>query len=290
LLRRSSLVQDRREGSWIFYCLAEPTPDGAMTRELYDAVILPYLAGTEGQRDAQALEAVREKRRERSRATHDALAERWVAVGQEFATGSLRAEAYSALVPRGMVLADLGCGAGFLTSFLMRRGARVIAVDHSQKMLDAARERYPDGTTEYRRGEMDALPLADGEVDAAFANLVWHHLGDMDRAAEELARVIRPCGTAVITDLLPHDEDWMRESMGDHRLGLRPDDVMGALARAGFVEVHIETIHDSYVVHSPRGEESALPLFLVRGTAPDRRVEPSNNTTSTQPNQAKEQR
>ena len=41
-------------------------------------------------------------------------------------------------------------------------------------------------------------------------------------------------GTAVITDLLPHDEDWMREEMGDYRLGLRPEDVMGALAPRRF--------------------------------------------------------
>ena len=91
----------------------------------------------------------------------------------------------------------------------------------------------------------------------------------MDRAASELARVIRPRGTAVITDLLPHDEDWMREGMGDYRLGLRPEDVSGALARAGFHALSIESIHDQYVVQNPRGEESALPLFLVRGTAPE---------------------
>jgi ArsR family transcriptional regulator len=236
---------------------------------MFEATIRPFLESPEGRRDLATLDTVREQRRERSRKTHDALADRWVEVGQEFRTGSLRAEACSALLPAGITVADLGCGAGFLTAYLVQRGIQVIAVDHSQKMLDAARAQLTAATVEFRRGEMEQLPLADHEVDGAFANLVWHHVADMDRAAGELARVIRPGGTAVITDLLPHEQDWMREEMGDYRLGLRPEDVMGALARAGFHALSTEPVHDQYVVQDPLGEESALPLFLVRGTAPD---------------------
>lgn len=275
LLKRAGLVQDRREGSWAFYRLAVPDKDSSLTPELYEATIRPFLQSEEGLRDAAALETVREQRRQRSRTTHDALAARWVEVGQEFRTGSLRAEACSALVPAGLRVADLGCGAGFLTTYLSRQGIEIIAVDHSQRMLDAAKARIDPGAGEsragsvdFRRGEMEQLPLADNEVHAAFANLVWHHIADMDGAAAELARVIEPGGTAVITDLLPHDEDWMREEMGDYRLGLRPEDVVGALARAGFTDLTTEAIHDQYVVQNPDGRESALPLFLVRGYAP----------------------
>jgi DNA-binding transcriptional ArsR family regulator len=275
LLKRAGLVQDRREGSWAFYRLATPGKDSSLTPELYEAAIRPFLDSEEGLRDATALEAVREQRRQRSRTTHDALADQWEEVGQAFRTGSLRAEAVSALVPAGLQVADLGCGAGFLTTHLSRQGLDVIAVDHSQRMLDAARSRIGEsaanprqGKVEFRQGEMEQLPLSDNEVNAAFANLVWHHVADMDCAAAELARVIEPGGTAVITDLLPHDEDWMREEMGDYRLGLRPQDVMGALARAGFTDLSTEAIHDQYVVHDPKGRESALPVFLVRGAAP----------------------
>ena len=267
LLRRARLVQDRREGSWVFYRLSKPDHAGALTPELFAATIRPCLEVEPGQSDAQALDAVREQRRERSRVAHDALADRWVEVGQEFQTGSLRAEACNALVPKGLTVADLGCGAGYLASYLAPRVTKVIAVDHSKKMLDTARSRFAGASmsVEFRRGEMEQLPLADDEVDAAFANLVWHHLADMDGAARELFRVIRPGGTAVITDLLPHDHDWMREEMGDFHLGLRPEGVMGALARSGFIDLAIETIQDHYIVKSPRGAESALPLFLVRG-------------------------
>lgn len=268
LLKRSGLVRDRREGSWSFHSLVEPAPTAPLTPELCDAVLRPFVESEAGQADAQALERVREQRRERSRRAHDELADRWVELGQEFRTGALRGEALGALAPRELAVADLGCGAGFLTSYLAERFARVIAVDHAERMLDAARRRVPGPHVEFRQGDLERLPLTDGEVDAAFANLVWHHVADMDGAARELLRVVRPGGRAVITDLLPHDEEWMREAMGDLRLGVRADAVVAALVRAGFVDVAHEPVHDGYRVEGPDGRPAELSMFLVRATRP----------------------
>ncbi len=273
LLRRAGVVRDRKEGSWSFHSLVEPGADRPLTPELYAAVLAPYLAGQDGNRDAQALEAILEARRERSRQTHDALADRWVELGQEFRSGALRAEAFAALAPRDLVVADLGCGAGYLAGYLAGRAGRVIAVDHAARMLDAARRRIDAPNVEFRQGELEALPLHDAEVDAAFGNLVWHHVADMDRAAAEVFRVVKPGGTAVITDLLPHEEDWMREAMGDLRLGVRPEAVVASLARAGFQGLVQDDIHDRYHVEGPpsAGAEprsANLPLFLVRGKRP----------------------
>lgn len=268
LLKRAGLMRDRREGTWSFHSLVPPSADGPLSSELSDAVLRPYLDSDESRADLQALDAVREQRRQRSRAAHDALADRWVEFGQELATGSLRAEALAMSTPRRTTVADLGCGAGYLTSYLAERAERVIAVDHSERMLAAARRRgLPDGV-EFRRGELDALPIDDGEVDAAFANLVWHHLPDLDAAARELLRILAPGGVAVISDLLPHDEEWMRESLGDLRLGMRPDPVRAALARAGFVEISEQSSVDSYRVERPDGQSTSLPMFLVRGVRP----------------------
>lgn len=268
LLKRSQLVRDRREGSWSFHSLVEPSPDAALTPSLFDAVVVPFLNGEQGQRDKQALAAVLERRRQQSRSAHDALAERWVEVGQAFAHGSLRQEIMAQALPPGFVVADLGCGTGFLTAALAQRTARVIAVDHSEKMLHTARQRQPDGGVEFRRGELDALPLADAEVDAVFANLVWHHLPDFAAAAAEAFRVLKPGGVCVVSDLLPHEAEWMREQMGDLRLGLKPEQVQAALLRAGFRELHCETAADRYRVTAPDAETIDLPLFLVRGRRP----------------------
>lgn len=270
-LKRAGLVRDRREGTWSFHSLVEPAEAGPLTPRLYEAVVAPYLESAESRADRKALAAVLEQRRRKSREAHDRLAERWVEVGQDFASGSLRAEVLAQAWPRGLVVADLGCGTGFLSSLLARRGAKVLAVDHSERMLAAAERAKFEGTVEFRRGELDALPLADDEVDAAFANLVWHHLPDFAAAAREVYRVVKPGGAFVVSDLEPHEAEWMRDTMGDLRLGLKADQVVGALARAGFTDLTTEPAVDRYRVTSPAGEVLELPMFLVCGRKPVRR-------------------
>ena len=72
----------------------------------------------------------------------------------------------------------------------------------------------------------------------------------------------------------------MREDMGDYRLGLRPEDVTGVLARAGFTDLRIEKVRDQYVVQGPHAEPIALPLFLVRGRAPNAQIHTHSDSTS----------
>ena len=270
-LKRTGLVRDRREGTWSFHSLVEPSEAGPLTPELFEAVLRPFLDSPESRSDTKALAAVLEQRRRRSREAHDRLAERWVEVGQDFVVGSLRAELLALAWPAGPVVADLGCGAGFLSGFLAQRGARVVAVDHSERMLAMAKRKAPARSIEFRRGELDALPLREGEVDAAFSNLVWHHLPDAAAAAREVFRVLKPGGPLVVSDLEPHEADWMRETMGDLRLGSKPDQVVGALARAGFVDLRQEPALDRYRVTSPAGVTLELPMFLVHGRKPARR-------------------
>lgn len=267
LLRRSGLVRDRREGTWSFHSLAEPAPGGPLSPELYAAALGPWLQSASGLADQQAVAAVLEQRRERSRRAHDRLAEDWEA-GQGLLHGCLRAELLARALPAGLCVADLGCGTGFLTEALAQSGARVLAVDHSERMLAAARHKQRGGDVEFRVGELDALPIADREVDAAFANLVWHHLPDLAAAAAEVFRVLKPGGTAVVSDLLPHEADWMREAMGDLRLGLRPEQVIAALARAGFTALRSEPTVDRYRVATPAGATHDFPMFAVRGSRP----------------------
>jgi ArsR family transcriptional regulator len=267
LLKRAGVVRDRKEGTWSFHSLVPLLPDGPLTPAMFDAAVRPYLDSPAGREDLARVERIREQRRQRSRATHDRLAERWVERAQEFTQGSLRAQACAALLPATATVADLGCGAGYLSSFLLAQGVAVIAVDHSQQMLATAR-RGLRGRIEFRQGELDRLPIGDREVDAAVAQLVWHHLPGFERAAGELFRIVRPGSAVVVTDLLPHDQDWMRDEMGDLRLGVKPDVVVAALAKAGFVEIEVRDVADRYVVSSAAGARAELALFLVRARRP----------------------
>ncbi len=267
LLKRAGVVKDRREGSWSFHSLVEPAADGPLSPSLFAATLEPYLESEEGASDLAALQVVLDRRREKSREAHDRLADQWQELGEEFALGTLRSELLAQAWPCGPRVADLGCGAGFLTSMLATRSASVIGVDHSDRMLQQARANA--SAAEFRRGELDALPLADGEVHAAFANLVWHHVPDHDAAAREVFRVIAPGGVAVVSDLSPHESEWMRERMGDLRLGVKAEDVAASLARAGFRDLQTARLADRYRVQSPSSEPADFPMFVVRGRRPD---------------------
>jgi SAM-dependent methyltransferase len=263
LLKRAGVVRDRREGTWSFHSLVEPVLGGALTPTLFEATVQPYLEAEEGKRDLAALQAVLDRRRQSSREAHDRLADQWHSVGQEFAVGTLRAEILAHAWPSGPRVADLGCGAGFLAGWLAERGGDVFGVDHSEGMLATARANVPG--VEFRQGELDALPFIADELDAAFANLVWHHVPDHNAAAREVHRVIKPGGCVVVSDLMPHESDWMRERMGDLRLGLKPDQVVAALARAGFGGLVNQTLTDRYCVTAPDGTRAEFSMFVVRG-------------------------
>lgn len=228
----------------------------------------------EHDRDLSRLRRVLSERRDRGPEFFDRVAGDWDTIGTDFASGQARQRAVAQLVDSDLIVADLGCGTGYVARALLGVAAKVIAVDASEGMLDEARrnlELAPAGTeVELRRGELDALPIADGEVDGAIAGMVFHHLPSLDSALTEMRRILRPGGTAVVLDLEPHREAWLHDALGDRHLGLEPATVAKAMERVGFEAVRVEALDDRYRPRHPeQGTHTAdLPLFLVRGRAP----------------------
>lgn len=111
-----------------------------------------------------------------------------------------------ALRPGQRVL-DIGCGPGYLTAEIAGQvGAkgRVVAIDTSRPMLDIARERCAGlGTVEFHRASAESLPFPEASFDVAAAVQVYLFVADPERSIRELARVLRPGGTAVVVDT-----DW----------------------------------------------------------------------------------
>ena len=137
-----------------------------------------------------------------------------------------------ALLPaslRGMAVLDAGCGSGRYMLHALRRGAaRVTGVDLSPEMLahaaDALRgfgerddERNRGGnqeaSIELMAGSLDALPVADASTDATICGLVVGHVPDLRRCVAELARVTRPGGLVLCSDVHPigHALGWVRD-------------------------------------------------------------------------------
>ena len=99
-----------------------------------------------------------------------------------------------AQVEHGQRALDVGCGPGALTRELVARlgAVAVAAVDPSESFVDACRERHPG--VDVRQAGAESLPFADGEFDAALAQLVVHFMTDPLAGLGEMARVTGPGG------------------------------------------------------------------------------------------------
>jgi SAM-dependent methyltransferase len=97
------------------------------------------------------------------------------------------------------VALDAACGTGRFAEFLANRGHQVIGVDNSPDMLAYARKRVPGG--EFHAGELSRLPLPDDSVDVIVCALALVHVPDLQPVLTEFARVLRPGGDLVISDV-----------------------------------------------------------------------------------------
>lgn len=159
----------------------------------------------------------------------------WDRLREEYYGRSFQQAAMLALIPAAWTVVDLGCGTGQLAASLAPHVQKMIGIDQSEEMLAAARQRTAAlGNVELQRGELEALPLKNGSCDAALMVLVLSYLSNPSAGLMEMARVLRPGGTAVIVDLLRHDRDDFRRQMGQQALGYEPADLETMLKQAGF--------------------------------------------------------
>jgi ubiquinone/menaquinone biosynthesis C-methylase UbiE len=140
------------------------------------------------------------------------------------------------------VVADLGCGEGYLTIEVARWAARVIAVDRSAEVLRRARElarRRRTTNITWKRGEIEKVPLADAQVNLVLLSQALHHAACPDRAVAEAARILKPGGRVLVLDLRAHEEHWVKERLDDRWLGFDEATIEGLLRAAGFDRVQV---------------------------------------------------
>ena len=104
---------------------------------------------------------------------------------------------------------DLGAGTGKLTLRLVERGLRVVAVDPIAEMLEVLRATLAD--TPALLGTAEQIPLEDNTVDAVLVAQAWHWF-DPQRAAAEVARVLRPGGRlGLLWNVRDERLGWVKE-------------------------------------------------------------------------------
>jgi len=201
------------------------------------------------------------------------VAEQWDEMRADYFTEHMRDAAIakagamdsSPLRPEAVV-ADVGTGTGFVALGLAPKVAKVIGFDASPEMLAVARRNlaaFPN--VELRQASGDRLPLPDGALDAAFANMYLHHAPDPAGAIKELVRVLRPGGVLCLTDLDTHDHAWQREQMADLWLGFERDDIRRWFAEAGLTGIDVDCAEGACCAADPTGKVEPLSVFVAIG-------------------------
>ena len=167
------------------------------------------------------------------------------------------------------VVVDVGCGTGFLSKGFVGIAHQVIGVDSSEEMLTQVRNNlYQAANFEARNGQADRLPLDDGEADLVVGNMILHHCPNPLAAIKEMARVLKPGGRLLLTDLDKHEHEEVREEHKDLWLGFDREDLKKRFELAGLKNVEVKETDESCCTTSSCGGEIKVSIFLVRGTKP----------------------
>jgi arsenite methyltransferase len=167
-----------------------------------------------------------------------------------------------ASLSEGDIVLDLGSGAGFDCFLAARRvggGGRVIGVDMTAEMIARARKNARDAgydNVEFRLGEIENLPVADGLVDVVISNCVINLVPDKSRAFAEVYRVLKPGGRLLISDivLLRDLPEVIKESVQAY---------VGCVSGAVMKDEYIGVIKDAGFSHVTIMEESVFPIDLM---------------------------
>jgi SAM-dependent methyltransferase len=153
----------------------------------------------------------------------------------------------------GEVVLDLGSGAGldcFLAAKQVGERGRVIGLDMTDDMLALAnnnRDKLGAKNVEFRKGEMEAMPVADSTVDVIISNCVINLSPDKDAVFRESFRVLAPGGRFHVSDIVLSRElsDEERNDLslwaGCAAGALLESDYLGRLVQAGFTKVSVDS-------------------------------------------------
>jgi ArsR family transcriptional regulator len=243
-LKQAGLVEDRRNGKSILYRLKPGAQSNGFAQML--SVLRQAAAEIpEAGEDSEALRLALRRRQDKMRAYFDELAGK---VGRNYVPGRSwqgLAETLLTLMPP-MVIADLGAGEGTFSQLLARRSKKVIAVDNSDKMVEYGRElasKHGVKNLEYRKGDLEAVPIRDAAVDLAFFSQALHHAQHPARAVAEAWRILKPGGRIVVLDLLRHNYEEAREMYADLWLGFTEVELTRFLRQTGFKNIETSVVH-----------------------------------------------
>src|SRR5688572_1672103 len=235
-------VTSRRDGTSRFYSMPVDDLDAAASR-LWPLISEQVTSTRGAEQDERRLRSVLSRRRAKSQEFFASAAGGWDRLRGELFGDEFFLWAVLGLIDPTLVVGDLGCGTGQLTEVVAPHVSRVISVDGSDDMLDAARQRLSGATNvDIRRGELEGLPIESGELDVAMLSLVLHYSPEPPRALAEVGRVVKTRGRVLVVDMWPHDREEYQQQMGHVWLGFSESQITRLMNGAGFDAVQVRPL------------------------------------------------
>lgn len=259
LLCEAGVLNRFREGTWVFYRLADGDGVGAMARDL-----LGYLSFADKaiELDRERLAAVRAARGEAAAEYFRANAKDWNRIRSLHVPEEQVEDRLLHIVGKKPIgdLLDVGTGTGRMLELFAPYVDHAVGIDLSRDMLALARtniERKGLANCQVRLGDMYDLALADQSVDLVIFHQVLHFADNPLTAIRETARILRPGGRVMVVDFAPHEFEFLRDEQAHRRLGFAHDEVTGWFHTA---RLEPETVEDL----KGKGKKLTVTLWSAR--------------------------
>jgi ubiquinone/menaquinone biosynthesis C-methylase UbiE len=196
------------------------------------------------------------------------VANQWDTMRSGFFSEIVREKAYNMVkIEQGKTAADIGAGTGFITEGLAHKGLNVIAVDFSEEMLNQMKEKFKCyNNIDYRQGESENIPIETDTIDYAMANMYLHHVESPSVAIREMARIIKPGGSLILTDLDEHNFEFLKIEHFDRWLGFKREDVKQWFLDAGLKNITVDCVGGNCCTTSCcKNESASISIFIAYG-------------------------
>lgn len=241
VLREAGVVVQRREGNSIFYRRALPDPETPLAL-LYEEVLRSIDVAPLDEELRGGMRAVQVERAERSRAFFadniDRFRQQQELVADYSLYGGAAREMVQSCTTAANVALEVGPGDGVFLVELASLFGEVYALETSAAMLAAAQQRSTQASlnnVHFWHGDTSDPRLTDLSVDCVVINMVLHHVPDPAVLFREIAPVLSPGASLIVTELCRHDQVWTRERCGDVWLGFEPEELDAWAADVGLM-------------------------------------------------------
>ena len=231
----AGLVERLPEGSWVFYRASTQGWPRRVLDLIFSELNTDCAPFTD---DSAALIKVRSARATSAETYFSEIAEDW---------DRLRALHYpEAAIETALLdlvqgkrfgrIIDLGTGTGRMLTLLAPFADEAEGLDLSHHMLTVARANLNRAGAEnarVRQGDVTQTPFDTASADLVIVHQVLHYLEQPEDLLTEAARILAPGGQLLLVDFAPHDLEFLRETQGHRRLGIREDDMTAWADAAG---------------------------------------------------------